>query len=282
MPTRRPISGRPTRTCFLALLAVLGAVGFGSGSGYGYEFQGGDQVSQEIKEDFSTRDFDRSRWTLDNTSVALTKVDLSKGVMRLTIPPGPDMRPLMGLIGRFGLEGNFDVRVDYLIRSLPKPDREWVNLSIFVSGPDGMAAISRTNDAGSGHGYSRWFRPTAGVITAPMTTNIPTDDKAGTLRLERVGKELQFHAGGRGGPLHRIGAVEFGDRPIETLSFQVLPQPLKSSIDVEFDNISVQAERIIGQTFKPPSRSRAHIWVLFGSGIAALGFLLWWAARRGR
>lgn len=244
--------------------------------------EGTESTPTEIKETFSGRDFDHARWTLSNTSVAITKVDFSRGVMRLIVPPGPDMRPLMGLSSRFGLEGDFDVRVDYTIRSLPKPEKEWVNLSIFVSGPDGMAAISRTNDAGSGHGYSRWFQPRAGIIMAPLAMNVPSDDKAGTLRLERLGKELRYYAGGRGRPLHQIGAVDFGDRPIDTVAFQVLPQPLKSSIDIEFDNISVKADRIAGLVFVPRARFGTFRWILLGLGVVALASLWRWSARRRR
>ena len=243
---------------------------------------GADTTTTEIKETFATRDFDHSRWTLSNTSVALTKVNFSKGVMRLVVPPGPDMRPLMGLSSRFGLEGDFDVRVDYLIHSLPKPPKEWVNLSIFVSGPDGMAAVSRTNTTGSGNGYSRWFQPEAGSNKAVQAMVAPTEDKAGTLRLERVGKELRFYTGGRGGTLHHIGAVEFGDRPIETVAIQVYPQPLKTSIDVEFDNIFVKAERVTGLVFVPPSGSGTLPWAISGVGVAVLASLLWWFTRRGR
>ena len=53
---------------------------------------------------------------------------ISRRRMRLVIPPGPDKRPLMGLDSRFGFEGDFDISVDYSIRSLPRPAKEWVNL----------------------------------------------------------------------------------------------------------------------------------------------------------
>ena len=96
----------------------------------------------------------------------------------------------MGLDSRFGLEGDFDISVDYSIRSLPRPEKEWTNLSIFIIGPDGMAAMTRTNNSNSGEGYSMWFQPWEGSKAKGTARNVPTQDKAGTLRLARLGKEL--------------------------------------------------------------------------------------------
>ncbi len=148
-----------------------------------------DATVTEVEESFAAKDFDHARWSLSNTSVAVTKTDFSRGVMRLIIPPGSEMRPLIGLSSRFGLEGDFDVSVDYSLRSFPQPEKEWINLSIFVAGADGMAAISRTNVHGSGHGYSRWFQPPADSKRPVQANGVKTDDKTGTLRLARVGKE---------------------------------------------------------------------------------------------
>jgi len=247
-----------------------------------HQVAGADSALTEIMETFTGGDFDRTRWALLNTTVAVTKTDFSRSAMRLIVPPGPDMRPLVGLNSRFGLEGDFDISVDYSIRLLPRPEKEWVNVSIFIGGPDGMAAMTRTNNAKSGHGYSTWFQPPAGSKTQMQAGGEPTEDKAGTLRLARVGKELHYYASARGQPLKHIGTVEFGDHPIETLGFQVLAPPLKAPVDVEFDNISVKADRITGLVFVPQSGYGSLPWILSGLVVIALVLLWWWSARRVR
>ena len=140
----------------VAILVIIASVDVG------YPVLGQESAPTEITETFDRGEFDRMRWSLNNTSVAVTQVDFSKRKMRLVIPPGPDKRPLMGLDSRFGVEGDFDISVDYSIRSLPKPEKEWVNLSIFIIGPDGMAAMTRTHNSKSGQGYSMWFQPSEG------------------------------------------------------------------------------------------------------------------------
>ncbi len=235
-----------------------------------------ESAPTEVNETFDGREFDRMRWTLNNTSVAVTKVDFSKRTMRLVVPPGPDKRPLMGLDSRFGLEGDFDISVDYSVRSLPRPDKEWVNLSIFIMGPDGMAAVTRTNNSQSGEGYSLWFQPWEGSKAKGTANNVPTKDKAGTLRLTRLGKQLRYYASTRGQPQQEIGTVEFGDRPIDTVGFQVLAPALKAPIDFEYDNISVKADRFTKLVYVPPSGNGNLLWILAGLAVVALAFLLWW------
>ena len=238
----------------------------------------------EITESFDRGEFDRMRWFLNNTSVAVTQVDFSQKKMRLVIPPGPDKRPLMGLDSRFGVEGDFDISVDYSIRSLPKPEKEWVNLSIFIIGPDGMAAMTRTHNAKSGQGYSMWFQPSEGSKAKGSARDVSTQDKVGTLRLARVGKELRYYAAAAGGqPQKEIGTVDFGDRPIDKVAFQVFTPASKAPIDIEFDNISVKADRFTKLVYVPPSGNAALFWILSGLAVVAVIVLAgWWIFRRDR
>ncbi len=143
-----------------------------------------------------------------------------------------------------------------------------------------MAAISRTNSKSAGHGYSHWFQPPAESKRAAEAGGSSTDDKAGTIRLVRVGSELQFHAGPHGQPSRRVGAVTFGDHRVESLAFQVLPQALKAPIDVEFDNIAVKADRITGLIYVPPSAYGYTPWMIAATAVVALAMVLWWWSSR--
>jgi hypothetical protein len=237
----------------------------------------GQEISlTNVDEAFDTRDFDRMRWTLSNTSGARTKVDFSGGKLRIVVPAGPENRPIMGLDSRFGIEGDFDINVDYLVRSLPKPAKEWVNLSIFIMGPDGMAAMIRTNNSSSGDGYSLWFQPSAGSKAKGTGMNVPTTDRSGKLRLARIGKQVTYYAAALGKSFKEIGAVDFGDRPIDLIGFQILAPALKSPVDVEFDNIAIKADRFTKLGFSPPAESRYVVWIVCGVVASAGAVLFWW------
>ncbi len=200
--------------------------------------------------------------------------------MRVVIPPATIKRPLMGLESRFGLEGDFDISVDYSIRSLPRPAEEWVNLSIFIQGPSGMAAMTRTNHSKSGDGYSIWFQPSKESKAKGTASSVPTSDRAGTLRLARLGTELYFYASARDRPLKEIGKIEYGDQPIDLVGFHLLTPALKSPIDFEYDNISIKADRFTKLVFIPASSSISLFWVLPALAAVLLLLLWWWNARR--
>jgi hypothetical protein len=245
-----------------------------------YSANSQETAPTEIIETFTGGNFDRMRWTLSNIGVQVAKVDFSKGAMRVVVPPTTIKQPLMGLESRFGLEGDFDISVDYSIRSLPRPAEEWVNLSIFIQGPPGMAAMTRTNHSKSGDGYSIWFQPSKESKAKGTVSTVPTSDRAGTLRLARVGKELFYYASSRGQPLKQIGTVDFGDQPIDLVGFHVLPPVLKTPIDFEYDNISVKADRFTKLVFIPPSSNASWFWVLSGLAVILLILLWWWKTRR--
>jgi hypothetical protein len=150
-------------------------------------------------------------------------------------------------------------------------------------GPDGMAATIRTNNSNSGEGYGMWFQPREESKVKGSAKNEPTQDKVGALRLARLGKQLRYYASARGKPQKEIGTVDFGDQPIETVGFQILAPALKSPIDVEYDNISIKADRFTKLVFAPPSGSGVLFWVLSGLAVIALVMLVWWwIFRRGR
>ena len=242
-----------------------------------------DDAPNELREEFTGGDFNRARWALSNTVVAATKVNFTKRTMRLIIPPGGEMRPLIGLGSRFGLEGDFDVQVDFLIRSLPKPVKEWANVSVFIQGQDGMAAISRTHAAASGHGYSPWFQPDGDRKASIKGGGASGDDKAGTLRLVRIGKQLEYFIAPKGKPARSIATAEFGDRPIQTVAFQVLAPAMKTPIDVEFDDIRIKADHLTNLVYAPEASSWSFPWIAgIGGSLALLIALVWWFALRGR
>jgi hypothetical protein len=102
-----------------------------------------------------------------------------------------------------------------------------------------------------------------------------TSDLAGSLRLMRVGNVLRFYAAARGKPPKEIGTTDYGDHPIDVIRIQVLAPALRSQIDVEFDNISVRADRITKREFTPEVGRFAHAWYLIGLFAIPL-IWLWW------
>jgi hypothetical protein len=276
MERRRSEWNRPGRISTRRLLLVVVAASLASAS----IATALDEQPAEVDESFANRDFDRARWTMGNLNVAAAKADLSRGTLRLVVPAAPAMRPLLGLDSRFGLEGDFEISVDYTLRSLPRPEKEWVNVSIYIQGADGQAAMTRTNDLKSGQGYNVWFQPGAGSKAKGAGQSVPTEDKAGSLKLERVGSELRCSAAAKGQSLHQIAAVEFGTRPVQQVGFHILAPAMKAPVDVEFDNVHVKAERFTGLAPPTPAGYGVLLWVLAAGVVFIAAALVWWWRNR--
>lgn len=198
----------------------------------------------EVRENFAGETFDRARWSVDRRSPPGVRVDLGGESLRIAVPGGPAGRPPAALRALFSIEGDFELRADYALEALPRPAQEWSNVEIFIDGPDGAAAVIRTNHATLGDGYTLWCEPAPGRGPGAWK-HVPTGDRAGTLRLERVGHELRFWAAAPGHEPRQLGTAPFGDRPVRRIEFRAITPRLRVPLAFRLDDIIARADRLI-------------------------------------
>jgi hypothetical protein len=224
--------------------------------------------------DFAEDKFDRSRWSIDPNSPPGASISLRQQALRVMIPPGPHGRPPAAIRARFKFEGDFEVKMDYQIQALPKPTKEWINISILVEGADGKVAVIRQNHSSMGQGYGAWAQLPPPPPGRGLWAHWPTEDTHGTLRLARTGSEITFEAAGPLGEFHRIASQEFGTGRVEILEFDLMATPATTSpVDVTLDNISVTADRILGGSEGRLEPVIAPTWVILTVIIALLLFI---------
>lgn len=226
----------------------------------------------EVRESFAGRSLDRARWMVDGRGPQGVKVNLRGGALHFVVPAGPSGRPPVALRSLFGLEGDFDIRADYEARSFPRPRKDWASIEIFVTGLDGAAAVIRTNHASLGPGYSLWCELAPGRVARGAWKHVPTRDRAGTLRIERVGRELRYWTAEPGGGFRALGSTDFGDGPIRQVEFRATVPDSKEALDFSLDNVAVRAGRLTaraGRSIEPPAPSVS----IFGAGIWVCGIL---------
>jgi hypothetical protein len=235
----------------------------------------------QVREAFDSQNFDRDRWSIDPRSCPGLKSDLLANALHLVIPPGSANRPPAGLQGKFKIEGDFEIRMDYLARSLPRPQKDWSNVEIEIEGGGGAAAVIRTHHSKEGQGYTLWFGPSKGSGKAGKWKQIPTNASAGTLRLERSGGLLRYWVADQGQEPRKLGEVDYGTDPVDRVNIRVTAPASRSATDVTFDNIEVKADRIVGPsaTAKPLLR-RWETWVAALVVFSSLGALGYRAMRR--
>ncbi len=206
----------------------------------------GDDPKTTLLPDFDMGKLDRTLWSLNTESPAGVDMTPSGRSLRIVIPPGRAGRPPAEVKGRFKIEGDFELKMDYQIQSLPKPQKEWINVAILVGGAGGLAAVYRTNHFKEGQGYSAWTESGEGPRKKNYWVHKPTEDPRGTLRLVRSGSQLIFEAAGPDGKFQKVATREYGKGPVDTVGFHIMASPAVTvPIDVTFANISVTAERIV-------------------------------------
>ncbi len=268
----RTVAGSIARVVRLALVGLLAGI---SPPAFG-DADSKASKKPRIEEDFEGA-YDTALWMVDWMEGS---VDPTGDQLRMLIPPGPEGRAPAALEAAFRVEGDFDIRCDYALIAFPSPAREWLNAEIFVEGPDGAAAVIRTDHSQEGSGYTMWFEPAPEREADGTWKQVATSDQLGKLRLERTGDQLDFQVAGPGEVDFRtLGTVPFGTGPITKLAFRVVAPELNAPVEVLFDNIQIKADRLI-----EPPRPNGSRWGLLGrsvaifvllAGAAGIWYLLW-------
>ncbi len=206
------------------------------------------------------------------------------GQLHITHPPSTDpANRVGGIVSRFALYGNFEMTVEYSFTTLPVPDSQdhignqqklhvvWnpelgflAERSRLVNGPGGYNDVEDTYAHWSGGGTSPGYWIQSGATT-------------GQLRLTRNGSVLTgYRRSSSSDSWHPIGSYDFGSDLSADTPIQVVLEGFNNwsddPIDVTFDNLSIQADRI---SIVPEPSS-------FGLALGAmLGVSLWrWWRRR--
>ncbi len=213
--------------------------------------------SETIHEDFAGNEFDpRLFRALMNESGG--RWDLSGPGLRAILPTGPKGRPPLKLAGQFHLEGDFRVAADYVITKLPhvKSGSYRNNVEIFLSNPGGFVSVFRTAEATDGLGFH--VHHPESLDKNDRYHRVKTSAKSGRLEVRRVGDTLHFAAGADGGELTDLGSAPFDSLPITEVAFQAIAYESTDGLDVQFDRVEIEADRII-RLLDPP-RTTNSLW----------------------
>ena len=264
---------------WLDMVVLLATVGLPAPAGVAAA-----QERPRIEERFDGGTFNRQRWSIDPRNPPGVRFDLGQDNLRILIPPGPAGRNAASMQTRqLRIEGDFDLRMDYRLLTFPQPKKEWTNVEIFIEGPDGKAAVIRANHSQRGSGTSGWFQPAAGRKEPGYWRQIATSDTRGTLRLERAGKTLRYQrCVNESGVFEELGTIEFGSAELFNVEFRVTAPATNALVEVELDNIVLEADRLIGPPtparllFGPASLVSVIVVLLASGGLC----LYYWRVRR--
>jgi hypothetical protein len=228
--------------------------------------------SDAVDLDFSSQGYDRTLFR-PNVRRSLGRWEVADGKLRAEIPRGTAARPPINFASLFGMEGDFEVVVEYQIVNLPKPREspkpkggDAVNsIEIVLSGESGWCGGSRKATP-AGDRVSSYAELDAGREKVASDL-LPVSGNVGRLEARRRGDTICFYHAEAGGAAVEIGSVPFGKGPVAEVGLQVYAMNTADPVDVRFSSIHVGAGRLTGG-FRGTSWARRI--VTWGLGIAAV------------
>ncbi len=234
-------------------------------------------ASEMIVEDFAGNEFNTVLFrALTNQSGG--RWDLSGPGLRAILPTGARGRPPLKMAGQFHLEGDFRVAADYAIKKLPHPKKGSYrnNVEIYLSNPNGFASVFRTAEAADGLGFHVHHPETLGKNDRYQ--RVKTSVRSGRLEVRRVGDTLHFSAKDDGGKMTDLGSAPYDDLPITEVAFQAIAYESTDGLDVRFDRLEIEADRIV--RLFDSTGSGGYLWVWLASlpiiaGVFGYSLLQW-------
>ena len=201
--------------------------------------------------------------------------------LRGTLPAGGTRRPPLKftLLGR--IEGDFKVSLSYKINSLPKPkslkEAARNNIEIYLSRPGGFVSVFRNAEDNDAYGYHVHDPNVIGK--SDIYRRSKTDVNHGIIEVKRRGTNLSFSRGRLGESPIEFGSVELDGRPFTHLSFQILPYRSPDALDVTFNEVDIEVDRIVMQGDSDSGSSRFGMLSIITSLVLALAVVYFYFRR---
>lgn len=237
-----------------------------------------------LEETFANQTYDRNSWIIDPTKLSEAKFLFEEDGLRLQIPVKSNSKEPAEVKSRFKLTGDFDLSLEYTIRSLPTTPEESCRLEIGLYGTAGSAAFRRSQLKGV-PGYSLWYQP-AGEDAKTFYRFTPLDvavEGRSQLRVVRTGEEIRFTV--QSFPDQEPWEVAKITYPgvVNSAQFRIFGKPQKDPVDVLFHRIRASGEDLwFGPAASQPPTTGWSTPMTVGIAVllaAAAGGLVVWRLR---
>jgi prepilin-type N-terminal cleavage/methylation domain-containing protein/prepilin-type processing-associated H-X9-DG protein len=266
----------------LAGLALTEAGGLTGVSGFfASHLQTGVAWGDAIEVDFTGRSYDRWLFRPEAWSEGGRWETKGNG-LQASVAKGKPARGPLRFQGLMRLEGDFHIVTDFTLIRLPKPAEPPAtgpikdpsnNVEIFLNAPECMVTVFRDHKP-AGEGWGFYAQSPEGGSTL---RRFPATGKSGRLGVSRAGNQLTFLRSEPDGTLVAMGTVKFSTAPIVELGLQALALRSPDAIDVRFERLSIEADKIVRLHQPPPTGSGSGVWLTLAAGVAAsVGGLIAW------
>lgn len=241
-----------------------------------------DQYSQV----FRGRSFDPKLFRVIGSKAHQSITPSSVG-LRITLAADHGNDLPVGLIGRPGVRGDFEITMSFRATRVDKPTSgNGAGVSIWISTTSNTreAAQIAWHHLPSGQqvfSAMRAFTPPEGKREF-HGTSVASDGRAGKLRLVRTGSTLKCLAAGEGNSKFReVYETEFDTQDLEIVRFAVENGGSPTLVDARIESVTVESEKLASARM-PPLPPGQSGWVVMGlfAVLLGVGYRFWWRHKR--
>jgi hypothetical protein len=239
----------------------------------------------EISQDFRGRPYDPALFRPTGPG-ASSAIQPDRRGLRITLPPEHGMKPAVGVVLRTGVQGDFEITMEYeILQVAPPTGGNGAGVSLYltmVSYTKDAATIWRVVDKNGGLFFMshRATTPIGGKREHHGGERIPAPSSTGKLRLVRNDSTLTYLvADGASDEFTEIYETELGEDDIDMVRFAADNGGSATLVDVVIPSIIIKSDDAGPVELLPPRPSRWPLWV----GLASGGVLLcggWWYWQR--
>jgi len=240
----------------------------------------------EIAQDFRGRPYDPATFRPTGPG-ASGAIQPDRRGLRITLPPDHGMKPAVGLVLRTGLQGDFEITMEYEILKVDTPTGGYgAGVSLYIT------MLSYTKDAGTmgrvvDKGGSPFFyshratTPIGGKREHHGGERVSAPSSVGKLRLVRSDSTLTYLvADGASDQFQEIYEAELGTDDIDTVRLAADNGGSATLVDVLIRSINITSDDSGPVELLPPRPSRWPLWVGLASGAVLLCGGWWYWSRR--
>ena len=240
----------------------------------------------EISQDFRGRPYDPALFRPSGPGASGAIQPDSRG-LRITLPREHGMKPAVGIVLRSGVQGDFEITIDYEILAVePTTGGNGAGVSLYitmVSYTKEAATIGRIvgTDGIPLFMSHRATTPTGGKREHFGGDRIPAKSAWGKLRFVRNDGTLTYLvADGDSEEFQEIYETELGENDLDAVRVAADNGGSPTLVDVLIRSVSVSAGDAGPPEQLPPRPSHWPLWIGLGTGMVLLGGGYWYWRRR--
>ena len=231
--------------------------------------------------------YDYQSLRVEGSGVQISLVKPTSDGLRVHVPP-KTIGGSVGLCTKFGIRGDFELRVSYEFLGATKPtEGPGIGLAVFLQSAeqwDEHISLSRRVAPKTGQAtFSAEISRGADSPTGGGAGSLPSTSKEGQFAIARSGSTVSLYAADEKGGFRKVSEADFGAGTLMFVRLSTLYDGADRGLDILWKDLTVRAESLPRNPGQPSGEASRPPWLVVGGFvffvIAAIMMRTYWTRR---